>query len=1215
MTTIRARALGSLLAVLLLGNVAAAQEPFPQSPPDDPHYPPFECPDPRSEGASGQWNLFSFTPGCLPPPTHPSGISADEAWKVTVGRPDVVIAVLDTGVDYDHEDLRTKIWLNRGELPVPQGTCSPPPEDPHDCNGDGVFNVVDYADDPRVADLNGSGVVDRGDLRLFVDGVDDDGNGYVDDLSGWDSDDDDGDEFDHRYFGHGTGRAGIIAPATNNGLGVAGVCPACPLMNVRVDDTFVVTSDGVGKGAVYAIDNGASVVNMALGATTASLLSRGAINYATSKNVLAVNASANEFSYHHNFQTVFDDVMAIGAVTADNRQNVTTYLRKANFANYGAHLDVVGPTDVPGASQQGPGGDGQPIHDGYTQTASGTSSSVPHAAGVAALVFSRGRDLIAAGQLDATGLALQDISTQEVRQIINASADDIGDDPGDDPGGYPVSTGWDRWTGYGRINARAAVDMVAPGTIPPEADINAPDWYQLVDGDVSVRFFANARWESSFSYELEYGAGVEPSTWTPLVSESAVPSEPSLSSADRTSNFTATWPAGGLEEGLYTLRVRVTDDRGNVGVDRMAVWVRHPDPDDLSGFPRRTRGSAESLSVSLVDLNGDNRLEVVFADGNGMVHALRSDGRELRGFPVHTRRIRHLPVGTSDAFDGDGANGEVPVSYASVLGGTAVADIDRDGVQEIVVGASDGRVYCWNATGSRCRGFPVATDPGRSRDPYGTHALVRNDHPEGIGATPTLGNLRGDRRLEIIVGSIDQKLYVWRANGSRVSPFPIRLVDRSAPEDERRHDRRIAPRAIVSTAAIANIDARPGREIVVGTNETYSSPSPPGTGGSGRAYVVRADGSIAPGWPVKPTSIAPDPVPLVGEGIGTSPVVANVDPADRQKEIALSVFFGDATIYNHNGSVFRTLPGTFGAGAVGAGSDQEEETPEGGGPRPSDAPSHYYVAQQAFARLDAGDGLDYLTGMVGNGIAALAAGSGTRLSFDHLLSVWDAATGTPTAGFPRVMEDWIFFTGPSVADVTGDGAPEVVATSGGFFVHAFGPAGATAAGWPKLTGHWQTATPSVGDLDGDGDVEVVQTTRMGYVFAWGTGGQTCQRDEWRKFHHDEWNTGTYGTDTRRPARIDDLRATRSGDRVTLRWTAPGDDGVCGRAVAYQVRVSAGPIDGRSFQQARAVRVGRPGPAGAPQVLTFTLPRGARYVAVRAVDEARNAGHLTAIGLG
>jgi subtilisin family serine protease len=279
-------------------------------------------------------------------------------------------------------------------------------------------------------------------------------------------------------------------------------------MNVRIDDTFVCSSEGVAKGAIFAVDGGASVINMALGMLNSSTLARGAFDYATTKNVLAVNASANEFSFHHNFASVYDDVMTIGGVTANDRGNPTTWVQKANFSNFGAHLNVVTPTEVPNAGQGHDGSD--PDNARYGSQGSGTSSAVPHAAGIAALVFSRARDLIAVGALDVGGLSLPDVSAQEVRQLIDRTADDVTPLDGTD---YPVSVGWDKWTGYGRANAAAAVALVSATTMPPEADVNVPEWYSINTGTVDVAFYANARWASDFDYLVEVGEGVEPESF------------------------------------------------------------------------------------------------------------------------------------------------------------------------------------------------------------------------------------------------------------------------------------------------------------------------------------------------------------------------------------------------------------------------------------------------------------------------------------------------------------------------------------------------------------------------------------------------------------------------------------------------------------------------------------------------------------------------------
>lgn len=1196
--------------------------------PNDPAYQHKSCPPDASEqcgGPNGQWNLFSFDP-TFQQIAGVSGISADLAWETTTGRSDTVIAILDTGVNYDHEDLRNKIWLNRGELPAPAGgACAPPAGDAHDCNGDGVFNVVDYDGDPRVGDANGSDALDRGDLLVFRDGHDDDDNGYVDDLSGWDTDDDDGDEFDHRYYGHGTARAGIAASETGNGAGVAGVCPVCPLMNVRIDDTFVHHSEGLGKGVVYAVDHGASVLNMSLGATTASELSKGAFSYATRRNVLAVGASANEFSHHQNFHTIVDDVMGIGGITADNRQLTTSFQQKAAFSNYGAHLDLVAPTRVPSTAMGCRRIDDDinqpcrvPTEPGpsvYEVQASGTSSSAPHAAGAAGLVFSRARELIAADTLDTAGLGLADISAQEVRQILNVTADDIVNGPGSAPSppqGYPLSTGWDKYTGYGRINAGAAVDRVAPGKIPPEADINSPDWYSLVDGVVTIEAYANARWTDEFDFVLEVGEGVEPTSWSTVATNGAnrVASNPALSSASGVSNLTAQWDAGGLSQGLYTLRLRVTDDLANVGEDRMAVWVRPPDPDDLPGFPKQVGGSLESLSVALVDLDGDNAAEVIAAGGNGEVHAIRHDGSELPGFPVHTDLPRNLPLTTSPAFDGNAANGEVPRSYSSVVGGVAVADIDADGVQEILVAASDGKLYCWDAKAATCPGFPVSADHGTSRNQYDPFQPLPNDNPDPFGATPALGDLDGDPQLEIVVGNADQQLYVWNHDGSRLPGWPVKLVDPSAPENERSRNAEFAPKAIIASAAIGDMDADGANEIVAATNEAYSVPriSEVPTSGSGRIYLLEPlhDGNpVADGWPVKPTSVDPDQVPLVAEGVGTSPILADVQGGSELEMIG-GVFLGDASIWGTaGGDPIRTLPAT---GSGGPGMDEDETTPEGGAPK--DTAGLYYVAQGAVGNFDDLGGVDYFTGALGSGVGpfALDSSGGTRVSFDHLLSGWDASTGAPKPAFPRAIEDWQFFIGPAIAEISGDGDREVIQSSGGFFVHAFDRTGAEPAGWPKLTGAWQTASPSVGDLDGDGTMEVVQATRLGTIFAWSTDGDACQSDEWRKFRHDAWNTGTYGTDTLRPGAITDPSFHTDGTQIRIGFTAVGDDGVCGEpAAAYEVAVTRG-----GSHRAEQLASQPPTEPGDTDAVTLGADPSITSISLRAIDDAGNAGPWTSV---
>ncbi|MEA2124328.1 MAG: hypothetical protein QOI80_1110, partial [Solirubrobacteraceae bacterium] len=163
-----------------------------------------------------------------------SGVNAAGAWKIERGRPDTFAAVLDTGIVWGSSGLRTQVHLNRDELPLPQGAQA------YDANGDGAFNVDDYANDPRVGAAQPTG---QDLIHAFSDGTDADDNGYVDDIAGWDFFDDDNDPNDaSSHFaasGHGSGRTEEAVESGNDDAGELGICPHCTFVPLRIWDTFV----------------------------------------------------------------------------------------------------------------------------------------------------------------------------------------------------------------------------------------------------------------------------------------------------------------------------------------------------------------------------------------------------------------------------------------------------------------------------------------------------------------------------------------------------------------------------------------------------------------------------------------------------------------------------------------------------------------------------------------------------------------------------------------------------------------------------------------------------------------------------------------------------------------------------------------------------------------------------------------------------------------
>ncbi len=318
------------------------------------------------------------------------------AWALSTGDPSTVIAIVDTGIDMNHSELASAIWFNPGEIPG--------------------------------------------------NGIDDDRNGFVDDIRGWDFAYGDNNPIDD--YGHGTHVAGIAAARTNNNKGIAGIAggnndsSGARLMAVKVFRGRVGTDAAVMQGLVYAADNGARIINMSFGGYAYSRANETAINYAWQRGAVLIASAGNDSKNRIHYPSAHPVV--IGVAATDTNDN------PANFTNYGSFISVAAPgvniwSTIPGNSYF---------------FLSGTSMSAPHVSGLAALVWAHNPHL----------------SNTQVRQVIEASADDLG------------VPGRDFIYGFGRINARQALelagrtpgDQVTPSPTPAPQPVWPPDCQDLI---------------------------------------------------------------------------------------------------------------------------------------------------------------------------------------------------------------------------------------------------------------------------------------------------------------------------------------------------------------------------------------------------------------------------------------------------------------------------------------------------------------------------------------------------------------------------------------------------------------------------------------------------------------------------------------------------------------------------------------------------------------
>lgn len=258
-----------------------------------------------------------------------SDMDAPEAWDTLREAPDVIVAIIDSGIRTTHEDLRDNLWRNPREI---------------------------------------------------ANGRDDDGNGYIDDIHGINAMHGTGDPTD--VHGHGTHVAGIIGAAANNGVGIAGTAWKVQLMSLRFMDAdgYGTNSDAI-ECIDYARKNGAKVMNASFGSSAPSFAMKTAIQAARNAGIVFAAAAGNEtanndvtWSFPANFTTSLDNVVSVAASTQSDA--------RASFSNWGlATVDVAAPGSMILSC-------GHDADDSYLYMG-GTSMATPYVAGVIALMSAR----------------------------------------------------------------------------------------------------------------------------------------------------------------------------------------------------------------------------------------------------------------------------------------------------------------------------------------------------------------------------------------------------------------------------------------------------------------------------------------------------------------------------------------------------------------------------------------------------------------------------------------------------------------------------------------------------------------------------------------------------------------------------------------------------------------------------------------------------------
>lgn len=719
---------------------------------------------------------------------------ATEAWDQSTGSSSVSIAVIGTGVKWDHEDLAANIWTNADEIAGNE--------------------------------------------------VDDDLNGYIDDTRGWNFDLGDNNPTDAET--HETSVAGVAAAVGNNGIGIAGVCWQCKIVPLRIDYETQQVADAI----YYAINNGAKVINMSFGNYDpgkygADTVVEDAVTAAVNNGILVVATAGNNSVTTKRYPAALDNVIAVASTDGADK--------RAGFSNWGEWVDVAAPgagvlsttptgyASVSGTSFSAPYVSGvaallfsrnpdislsdmrnileysvdkiitdKPIPSGRLRADRSVSGISPELFAIIKKPWENYL-LVADTSHDIWGTALGDSYVVEYMSVGGAQWTEIGRGgrtingslakftppagtffslrmtvtKGEASDSHVVNvglgsgylSGWPKNPGIGAILSAAQI-----------ADIDGNGDLELITGSNTGKVMvynhdgtSMSGWPRTMPSPFIYGSvavgDIDGDNKSDLVAASYGSSGGGGHASAWSSNGTIIpgWPKSiGQSRGAAVLANIDADPAMEVivthaGTGQVHVW--NGDGSYVAGWPVTLTEANVQTSPAVGDVDGNGSNEVVVASQNKL-HVLSATGQVLYSW---ARSGSH----TSPVLADVDANGDLEIiihgtgslsvyehsgirrwARTTVQGDgynkLSVANIAGDSRPEILFAATDGdnsRIYGWDNLGNSLSGWPVTA----------------------VGATsaePTIGDINGDGATDLVLSTRAGRVYAWGSNGSLLSDFP-----------------------------------------------------------------------------------------------------------------------------------------------------------------------------------------------------------------------------------------------------------------------------------------------------------------------------------------------------------------------------------------------------------------------------------------------------------